>query len=586
MFVKKSKKANGRVNLAIVEGHWENGRSVQRTVRGFGYADEIEKELGCDPHAYVQAICDEMNAEKAAAEAAVQITIHPAQKIDIQTDSFKNIGSVIPLAYYNMLGIERTLRNSSRGRSFDYDANAIMRLLTLERINEPSSKLAAWENRVNYFFKSDFSDDDVYRSLDFFAETKDVLIAAMNKAIAAHHDRNVKDVYYDVTNYYFEIDEEDDLRKKGVGKEGKRKPLVQMGLAQDKDGIPMGFDIFSGNTSDCLTMMPVMADIKRDMKAGRMVMVADKGLNTSNNIAAITLDKNGFVFSQSIRGTKSPKELREWVISELGYRINPNDEDGPDFKCKSRQDTKVIHIEDEAGKKVDVPVDMKVVAFWSSKYARRARHARAETLAKARILVKDPSLYDSAIHYGAAKYVKNITIDKKTAEVLVDAKAVPCLDTELIAAEERLDGYYVIITSETGLTDDRIIEIYRGLWKIEESFKVTKSYLRARPVFVWTDAHIKAHFLICYIALTIVRLIQYDTHYAYSVEQIIDEIRSMNGVHLEDNWWRFYHRTDLSDALGATVGVDLTRKNMRLKDIKGLLAQVKGKTIPRRGAAP
>jgi transposase len=586
MFVKKSKKPNGRVNLAIVEGHWEKGRSVQRTVQGFGYADEIEKEQGCDPYAYVQAICDDMNEEKAAAAASVEVTIHPAQKIDKRTDDFKNIGCAIPLAYYNMLGIERTLRNNSRNRSFDYDVNAIMRLLALERINEPSSKLAAWSRRGNYFFKSDFTDDDVYRSLDFLASVKDPVVSAMNKAIATHHDRNLKDVYYDVTNYYFEIDEEDDLRKKGVGKEGRRKPLVQMGLAQDKDGIPMGFDIFAGNTSDCLTMMPVMADIRRDTKAGRIIMVADKGLNTSNNIAAITLDKNGFVFSQSIRGTKSPAELREWAISDEGYRIRPDDEDGPDFKCKSRQDTKVIHIEDADGKKKDVPVDMKVVAFWSSKYARRARHARAETLAKAHSLIKDPASYDKAIHYGAAKYVKNLTVDKKTGEVLVDAKAVPCLDAEMIAQEERLDGYYVITTSETGLSDDRIIEIYRGLWKIEESFKVTKSYLRARPVFVWTDAHIKAHFLICYIALTIVRLIQYDTHFAYSVESIIDEIRSMNGVHLEDNWWRFYHRTDLSDVLGAAVGIDLTKKNMRLTEIKGLLAQVKGKAVPKRGAVP
>ena len=578
MNVKETKYPNGRINLSIVEGHWEDGRNRPRTVKGFGYVDVLEKEHD-DPYAYVQSVCDELNAAKAAAESSVEITIHPKERIDKREDGAKNIGCVIPLSYYNALGIESTLRNNSRNYNFQYDANAIMRLLALERMIEPSSKKSAFERRESYFFRNDFSDDDIYRALDFFADAKGPVVSAMNRSIEAMHPRNLQDVYYDVTNYYFEIDEEDGFRNNGVSKENRKKPIVQMGLAQDKDGIPLGFDVFAGNTSDCLTMMPVMKSLRQDTGAQRTVMVADKGLNTSNNIAAITLDGNGFVFSQSIRGKKSPKELRDWVISTEGYSVKPDDEDGCDFKVKSRQDTKVIHIEDEDGRKKDVEVEMKVVAFWSSKYARKAKRDREKVLAKAKSLIKDPSAYDKATHYGAAKYVKNLTVDKKTGEVLVDAAKAPCLDAELIAQEERCDGYYVIITSETGLSEEKIIEIYRGLWKIEDSFKVTKSFLKARPVFVWTKKHIEAHFLICYIALCIVRLIQYGTGFSYSAESIIDEIRAMNGIHLEDNWWRFYHRTDLSDILGQAVGIDLTRKNMKLKDIKGLLALTKKSTV-------
>ena len=578
MNVKETKYANGRVNLSIVEGHWENGRNRPRTVKGFGYVDVLLKEHD-DPYAFVQSVCDEMNAAKALADSPVSITIHPKERIGKREGGAKNIGCVIPLCYYNALGIEGTLRNASRKRGFEYDANAIMRLLALERMIEPSSKKSAFERRGAYFFRSDFTDDDVYRSLDFFSDAKGPLISAMNRAIESMHPRNLQDIYYDVTNYYFEIDEEDGFRNNGVSKENRRKPIVQMGLAQDKDGIPLGFDVFAGNTSDCLTMMPVMKTLRKDTGAQRTVMVADKGLNTSNNIAAITLDKNGFVFSQSIRGKKSPRELREWVVSGEGYRARPDDEDGCDFKVKSRQDNKVIHIEDENGKGIDVSVDMKVVAFWSSKYARKAKRDREKVLAKARALIKDPASYDKATHYGAAKYVRNLTVDKKTGEVLIDAVKAPCLDTDLITQEERCDGYYVIITSETGLSEEKIIEIYRGLWKIEESFKVTKSFLKARPVFVWTKKHIEAHFLTCYIALCIIRLIQYDTGFAYSAESIIDEVRAMNGIHLEDNWWRFYHRTDLSDILGAAVGIDLRRKNMRLSEVKGLLAQAKRGTF-------
>jgi hypothetical protein len=579
--VKPTKAKNGRVNLAIVEGVWDpqKKRSRQKTVRGLGYKDVLDKAHG-DGAAWAQELCDKMNAEREASRQAVPIEIHPQEKIDKRTDDIKSAGAAIPLGYYGMLGIERAFRNRARNKRFKYDVNAVSRLLVLERIIAPDSKLSAWQNRARHFLRCDFSDDDVYRSLDFIASCKGPIIAAMNKAIAAHHERDLQDVYYDVTNYYFEIDAEDGLRKNGVSKEHRRKPIVQMGMMQDKDGIPINFNVFPGNTSDCLTMLPSMLAARRDVGASRMVVVADKGLNTSTNIAAITLDGNGFVFSQSIRGAKSPKELKDWATSPAGYRADPGDEDGPDFKMKSRQSTKAIHVEGADGRTKDAGIEVKEVAFWSAKYDKRAKHGRAKVLEKAAGLVANPASYDKAVHYGAARYVKNVAFDKKTGEVLADAAHAPSIDTDLVAEEERYDGYYVIVTSETGLSDERIVDVYRGLWRIEESFKVTKSVLSARPVFVWTPEHIAAHFLVCYIALTVIRLIQYDTGFAYSAEAIAAEIRQMNGVRLEGSWWRFYHRTDVSDALCKAVGIDLSRKNMRLSEIKHVMAQAR----PVRGA--
>jgi transposase len=567
MFVKETRYANGRVNLAIIEGRWERGQSRQRTVRKLGYVDVLEKDHD-DARAWAEELCNAMNAERAAAKAAVAIEIHPREKIDARIRGAKNIGVAIPLFYYNSLGIERTIRNHTRELGIEYDPNAVMRLLCAERLMDPGSKLAAWSRRDRYFFRSDFSDDDAYRALDIFAKSAEAIVAGANRAIARMHRRNLKSVYYDVTNYYFEIDSEDDLRKKGVSKEHRPKPIIQMGLAQDSDGIPLGFQIFPGNTCDCETMLPVMKAMRKETGGGRVIMVADKGLNTSTNIAAIMLDKNGFVFSQSIRGRKSPKELREWVISDKGYRVNKDDRDGVDFKCKSRQDVKLVHVLGPDEKTKDVDIDVKVVAFWSSKYARRAKYERAKTIEKARALADDPTRYDRAIHYGATRYIKGITIDKKTGEMLADAGSVPCIDEDMIAAEERLDGYYVIVTSECGMEDGQIIDTYRGLWRIEESFKVTKSCLRARPVFVWTDAHIRAHFLICYIALVITRLMQYDTGFKYGAEAILENIAQMTGTHLEDNWWVFSHRNEITDELCRTVGINLTRRYMQLSEIR------------------
>jgi len=575
MHIKETKQKNGRINISIIERYWDPQKksSRQRTVLGFGRLDLLDEKYG-DGRAHVKAILDEMNAEKEAAEQDVTIVIHPAEKIDKRVEGqFKNLGSALILAKYNALGIETVIRNAVRGRRFDYDVNAILRLLTVERVVEPSSKLSAWENRHRYFFRSEFSDDDVYRSLDFLAELKEPIISALNRSIARMYPRDTSSLYYDVTNYYFEIDEADELRKEGYSKEYRKSPIIQMGLLQDKNAIPIGFDIFPGNTHDSATLIPALANARKDLGAARMIMVADKGINTSENIAALVASGNGFVFSQSIKGTKSTGELRNWVISGDGYYTLPGDSD-EEFKIKSRQDTKIIHVTDPDGREHDVDIDIKVVAFWSARYDRKAKYDREKVVEKARALIADPSRYDRAIHYGATTYIKNVTINKKTGELLTDAKRIPVLDEELIKQQEKTDGYYTIITSETNMTDEQIIDTYRGLWRIEEAFRVTKSFLENRPVYVRLQARITAHFLTCYIALTIIRLIQMETGFAHSAESIIKEIRELNGVSLESNWWRFYHRSDLLDELGRSAGIVLNKKNMQLSEIKAIFAQV------------
>lgn len=586
MFVKKTKRDNGRIYLTIAHGYRVEGKTKMRTVESLGYLDELEKDYE-DPIAHFKAICEERNAQAQLERAPQTITIHPAQKIDKRTVNRKNIGCAVVLSYYNTLDIERVLRNNARGHRFGYDPNAIMRLLTVERLFHPSSKRAAYLNKDNYFFRSEFSEDDVYRSLDFFADIKDKIIATINKRIEDSYGRNRDKVFYDVTNHHFEIDEEDEdvldevsgnvisqgMRKKGCAKNNSRHPIIQMGLLQDTDAIPITYRTFPGNTNDCVTMLPVLRDLKRDYGLERVIVVADKGLNTSTNIAANTLDKNGFVFSQSIRGTKSPKETRNWVLSKTGYKANKEGS----FKIKSRIQDKTLHIENDEGKTVDVDVEVKIVAFWSEKYARRARYKRATAVAKAERLIKDPSFYTKASSKGAAKYVKNIHFDKDTGEVLEDTGKVATLDKARIAEEEKCDGYYCIITSEIHLRDEEIVDIYKGLWRIEEAFKITKSDLQTRPVYVWTDKHIEAHFLSCYIALTLARLIQKDTGFAYSVAEIMDELSAMSGTHEQDNWWLFDHRSDLSDELCSRVGIDLTRKRMQLSELKSILTQVKHK---------
>lgn len=577
MYLKQIPQKNGRVKLAVYESYREGRRTRQRTVKPLGYLDELASEHD-DPVAWGRAVAAEMTEAKRAAEQAVAIEIHPMQKIDKRTDNVKNIGCAAALSAYAALGIERALRNHMRGSGAEYDLNAVLRLLVCERIVEPGSKLAAFNNRGRHFFRTDFSEDDVYRALDELSAAKGPVVSAMNRRIAESGMRDLSCVYYDVTNYYFEIDAEDGLRRKGVSKEHRRSPIVQMGLLQDARGIPIAYRAFPGNTADCLTMIPVLSDMKRDHGLERVVAVADKGLNCSDNIAAAAASGDGFVFSQSVRGTKSDKALKAWVLEEAGYRAKA--EDGCRFKSKSKQGYKTVHLKagDTAdGKAKDVPVEVKYVAFWSEKYERRARHDREAAIEKARKLVANPGAYTKATSHGAAQYVKNLHFDKETGEVVEGGKLE--LDLEAIAEAERYDGYYLIVTSETGWDDGRVIDAYRELWRIEESFKVTKSELAARPVYVWTPEHVEAHFLVCYIALVILRLLQLATGLPCS--RIREEVAAMNGINMDANWWVFGHRTDESDLIAEAVGLEeLKLKSLTTGKAREILAKAAKWKIP------
>lgn len=573
MYLHKSERKGGTY-LSIVEGYREGGKVRHRTVESLGYVDDLVGECGPDPVAHFKQVCRERNAAKKAEAQTVTIEIHPRQKIDKRAEARRNIGSAVLLAVYSALGVETVIRNATRGSKADYDANAVMRLLVVERILDPGSKKHAWENKDRYFFRTEFELGDTYRALDVLRACRDRIVSAVNRAVDKMGIRDTTCVFYDVTNYYFEVDEPDGLRQKGVSKEHRKSPIVQMGLLQDSGGIPIGYKLFPGNTPDACTMLDVLEGMKRDYRCQRVVAVGDKGNNCSTNIAALTARGDGFVYSQSIRGTKSGAKLKKWVLSEAGYACTCDGEGRVTYKVKSKQGYKTVTVEGDDGKKKKVRVDVKYVAFWSEKYQRRARKERQAAIDKARKLVSNPGAYTAATHFGAAKYVKGMRVDAKTGE-LVGAADVLEFDEERLAAEEACDGYYCIVTSETDMNDGEIIEAYRGLWKIEESFKVTKSDLETRPVYVSREEHIEAHFLTCYVALCILRVIQAATGGKYSARVIADELAAMCGTHLEGNWWRFDHRTDASDDLCRMAGVDLTRQNMQLKDIKAVLSQAK-----------
>lgn len=562
MFLKKSTQKNGRVYLCIAEGYRQNGKSKSRTVESCGYIDELEK-LYDDPIAHFKARAQELTEAKAKENEPVVMEFSPKEKIDMREENVKHLGHAVLSHYYHKLRLDTFWKNRCSHVNFEYDPNAIFKLLTYSRITDPGSKAQAFRDKDSFIEKMDFSADDMYRCLSFFSGHERDLVDWIDTSIREFRRRDTSSIYYDVTNYYFEIEAEDELRRRGVSKEHRPNPIVQMGLLLDSSGLPLDYQLFEGNTNDCLTLLPVLKDLRHRHKSDRVIVVADKGLNTSDNIAANILDGNGFVFSQSVR--RATKDLKGWVLDASGYT---GDED---FRIKERITTKTITVTSEKGKKKKVDIEVKEVAFWSRDFAVRSSVEREKVIEKSMRAVEKREV-GSANAKTAQRYINDVAVVAATGQA---ANHVLSLDTDKIEADKELDGYYCIVSSELDKSAEEIIEIYRGLWRIEETFRITKSTLEARPVYVSRHDRIHAHFMTCYVALVLLRLIQVDLNWEHSADEIAHDIASMDGMLMKRNYYLFGYRTHLTDKLGKLCDLDLSRKVLSVKDMRDIFAKTK-----------
>jgi transposase len=559
---------NGREYLSIVQGYRDpvTKKVRHKTVKSLGYLDDLEKKYE-DPSAHFKAVVKEMNKKAALEKEPVQISIDPQESITEDPDNRKNIGYAALSKLYHEFGLHIFFYNHSRSFKSEFNTNNIMKLLVFSRILAPASKKKTYEGKGRYFENFDFSLDDVYRCLTQVVTFKDRLQLHLHRQMKLKFNRNTELVYYDVTNYYFEIDKPDEMRKKGVSKEHRSDPIIQMGLLVDTKGIPISYDLFPGNTNDCETLMPVLDKVKKDFEVGRIIIVADRGINTADNIAFSLAKGDGYVYSQTVRGAN--KELKDYVLDPSGYRQLTDD-----YKIKSRLYPREIAISNSKGTRTKIRVDEKQVVFYSSDYDRKAKAEREPALLKAQELVNNPAKYNRATSHGAAKYLKNLVFDPKTGEI-VTAKQRPVFDEAKLRDEEKFDGYYAIVTSEWEKNDEEIIEIYRGLWRIEEAFKVTKSDLESRPVYLSIQNHIGAHFLVCFVALVIARLLALRLGNQYSIARIVESLNKASGSRLEENWFVFNHADEITKDINDVLGVDLSRKYLKLGDIKKILGATK-----------
>lgn len=445
----------------------------------------------------------------------------------------KNIGFLFLQSIYNSLGITQFLNQIKSNSKIEYDLNGITKLLVFERILDPQSKKKTFENRNKYLFPIVVSEDinQVYRTLDILAENSKKIQNRMNTKIKnSSIGRNTNLTYYDVTNYYFEtmygdediyeLDENHEIikdenekpiiikkgfRKKGVSKEGKKEPIVQMGLFIDNNGIPVSHKLFPGNTQDKTTFKNVLENDVDKMNLGRIVVVADNGMNTQENKYLITEKGNGYIVSKSVK--KSWTSQREWALDENGYTDITNSVGEITFKYKSRVNEIKLTYKNIDGTKSTKIVKEKEIIYWSKKHYDKETFQNKKFIEYLESCKENPDKLKDK-QRKSQEFIEVLDVNKETGEVIKTDKLIVFLDKKLERYKETM-GFYCIVTSEIENADQEVINRYHGLSRIEDSFRIIKSDLEGRPIYVWTEEHIKAHFLICFISLTIIRIIQY-----------------------------------------------------------------------------
>lgn len=606
MFLRKSI-SNGKIYLSFVQGYRdENGKVKQKTVEKLGYLDNLKKDY-TDPIVHFKEIAKQKSSKEITELVIKNINTKVIDKNTIQ----KNLGYSILKKIYNELDISAFLNSKQKNLKINYKLDDVFSLLVFSRILYPTSKKETYKNKNIYFDKFNFSENDMYRALTYLKDYKEEIELLLWNNTKEKYKRDNSKTFYDCTNYYFEIEYNDEdeyelnddnsikldnegnkiIKKKGYRKRGPEKnkrpdPIIEMGLLMDSTGIPIAYNLFSGNESEKLSLSPEIKRLKNKFKFERTIVVADRGLNCSDNIidiAGTSLEmskkKNGYVYGQSVRGADA--EFKEWVLKKEEYTtdIIKDEIENKEIKFthKSRIYPKKIYItRDDKGltkngnkRKKWIEVDQKQMVYFSQKYADKQKHDRNMMIEKAKDLISNPHKYNKATSYGAANYVKNLKFLKSTGEIADTTNLI--FDEGKIKEEEKYDGYYSIVTSEEHLSDIEIRNIYRGLARIENTFKVTKSTLESRPVYVWTPEHIEAHFLTCFVSLVILRLLEEKLARKFSPDKIVNSLKNYTSSNIEHDIYLQNNYDDILESIDKIYNLNLNKKYRTLTEIKKIL---------------
>ena len=541
----KSKNAQ---SLYVVKSVYHNKKRTNKVIEKLGTYENLKNTLDEEPIEWAKKYVEKLNQEEKDGTRNVMVKYQPTKIIEKNVQNFFNAGYLFLESLYYQLGLHNITKIISQKYKFSYDLNSILSRLIYSRIIYPSSKLATFELSKKYIEQPNFELHDIYRALEVIAKETDFIQAELYKNSLKVSKRNTNILYYDCTNYFFEIEQESGLRQYGPSKEHRPNPITQMGLFMDGDGIPLAFSLTPGNTNEQTTLTPLEEKILEDFKLSKFIVCTDAGLASNANRKFNDKDDRAFITTQSIKKLK--KHLMDWALDPMGwylsgdtkeYNINEieKDESSVEF-FKDRIFFKERWIKENG-------LEQKLIVTYSLKYRNYQRQIRNSQIERAKVSIANKSFkLDKCNQNDFKRFIKktSITKDGEVAE-----KKVLSLNTDTIQKEEKFDGFYGVCTN---LDDEpeEIIKINHRRWEIEESFRIMKSEFKARPVYLSRDDRIIAHFTTCFLSLTILRFLEKKLNDKFTVNEIIETLRGMNlQSNIGNGYIPTYTRTDLTDIL-------------------------------------
>ena len=565
MFAKQIKTWKGRVFVEVVEGFRnELGKSGHRVVKKLGYLDDLDSAHGGEGLSWARAEAKRIEAD---ARAPKEIGVQPGRTMDPGSSNKRNIGYLSLKPIYEALGLPSmcsALQAKHPKASFRFDD--VMQFLIYSKVVDADSKLSSFTKKSQYIDPFPFSEEEMYRSLETIGGSWEQIKDYAYSKTKERYGADLSLTHYDGCNFYFEIDREDDLRRKGPSKEGRPEPIVGIGLLSDADMIPIDLKIYPGNESEKPHFTEVIDEMRSKHKIrGRTVYVADRGLNTGNNIYSALKHGDGYIYGQAIQSEKA----RKWALLDKGYKATLDKDGTIVYKEKSWIDEEAcVNYIGEDGKSRSHKTAQKQIVFWSKDYADKQKAERARLISRARAFIGSPKGYTRSKIGDAATFVKFASFDEKTGEYK-EGNDEPILDMEAINKQAELDGYFMVVSSETKMSDKDILDAYSAQKGEERSFRVSKTYLKIRPVYLSRETRIKCHVLISYLALLFLRIMeQRILKKAIPIEEIIDSIREYEAAAIAPNVYFFFKYNHYADMLAKMCGSNARLETQPLAAIK------------------
>lgn len=548
-------------------------KTTTKTVEKIGTYDEIKKICGdLDPLEWAKDYAAKRTAEENSCKQNVIMRYSSSALIDKNIRRSCNVGYLFLQEIYYSLGLDKICRTISEKYKFDYDLNDIVSMLVYSRIIAPGSKLSSLKSAQRFLEQPKCELHQVYRALEVIAKENDFFQSELYKNSRKAVNRKKEVLYYDCTNYYFEIEDEDDFRKYGVSKEHRPNPIVQMGMFMDADGIPLAFSLFEGNQNEQSSMSPLEKKVLKDFDTSELIVCTDAGLSSTANRRFNSILGRGFVTTQPIKKLKG--FLQDFCLDDDNWHT-PN----------SNKTYKLSELDEEADYDkifykdrwiIENNLEQHLIVTYSIKYRNYQREIRERQIERACKLVTSPSKLSKSKANDPKRFIEQ---NHYTPDGEVASKTIASLSRQKIANEAKYDGLYAVCTN---LEYDvpSIIKINRKRWEIEECFRIMKTEFKARPVYLSRKDRITAHFTTCFIALVIYRILEQKLKEKYTCTQLIDTIRSMDMMIAPgEGYIPSYTRTDITDALHNAFGFRTDYQITSQKNMRNILNQIKKKKI-------